>query len=189
MKLTREAGLAANAVYFIAWIIALAGLSVCQDWCKDHDVLLRTMQRNGQLVGMAFLANEVGDDCSDLFRFPWFLLVLSLVPLLLSIGRFVRPNLIGSGSSALYAVLAALQILACDAFVNGADSALADTYDKVKNGNRLRAAGFAIMAAMSMLAIIVESLHANGETKTTTHTEPGAHTGGAVNEPALEAKV
>lgn len=87
----------------------------------------------------------------------WFILVLSMLPPVLSIMRFLRPGKVGASTTALFAVLAVLQMLATDSFVNITDSRTADAFDEVRKGNQVAVVGFAVMSAMSLLAIVVDS--------------------------------
>ena len=95
--------------------------------------------------------------CTHACSFPWLIWALSTLPVLLSLGHLLRPRLIRRGSAALAAVLAVLQMIAADTFHNVAHSRLADAISKVEHGNLICVAGFAILAAMSLLMILLES--------------------------------
>lgn len=63
IDMLRKLGLGVNGLYLCAWILALAGLSVSQGWCKDHG-----NAGHEAVTGYMLLAHEVGDDCKSLYR-------------------------------------------------------------------------------------------------------------------------
>lgn len=127
-------------------------------------------------------------------RFPWFIWALSTLPVLLSMGHLLRPHLVRRGSAALAAVLAVLQMIATDTFHNLSHSRLADAISKVQHGNQVCVVGFAILAAMSLLMILLESLlgdrhlEQRNERKAEEARARGDATGGKVGtqEPAIK---
>lgn len=90
-------------------------------------------------------------------RFPWFIWALSALPVLLSVVHLIKPSLVRRGTAALFAALAVLQCLATNTFHDLTESPIAMQFDDVEIGNKVRTAGFALMAAMSLLMIILES--------------------------------
>ena len=62
----RKSGLGIIAVYLVGWIVALVGLAMGQDWCKDHLFLLDSLP--GGLPVYTLLAHETGKDCRTLYR-------------------------------------------------------------------------------------------------------------------------
>lgn len=139
-----------NALYLIGWVITMVGLAVSQNWCEDHaDLPLASAH--------TFLSHEVGKDCKTLLRFPWFIWVLGALPVLLSVGHLLKPCIFRRGSSALFAVLAVLHMIAAETFHDISRTDLADKYKRVEQGSKICSVGFALMAAMSLFLIIFES--------------------------------
>ena len=65
----RKSGLVIIGVYLIGWIIALIGLGLGQDWCKDHLFLLDQASPDGSgLPVYTLLAHETGKNCRTLYR-------------------------------------------------------------------------------------------------------------------------
>ena len=91
------------------------------------------------------------------FRFLWLIWALSALPVLLSIVHLIKPRLVARGSAALFAVLAVFQIFAANTFHDLTTSVVAEQFDDVKKADKARLVGFAVMAAMSLLMIILES--------------------------------
>ena len=90
-------------------------------------------------------------------RFLWLIWALSALPVLLSIVHLIKPRLVARGSAALFAVLAVFQIFAANTFHDLTTSVVAEQFDDVKKADKARLVGFAVMAAMSLLMIILES--------------------------------
>ena len=118
--------------------------------------------------------------------------MLCALPVLLSLGHLIKPTLVRRGSAALFAALLVFQVFAANTFHDLAEAPLADAFKKVERGNHARLSGFAIMAAMSLLMIILESFigdeheHRHGEALKGGRAPEGTAT--TSKEPALVGK-
>jgi hypothetical protein len=105
------------------------------------------------------------------------------VPVLLSVVHLVKPSFVRGGSSALFAVLAVLQMLATDTFHNMAKSDLADRSSSYKKGSYIAVVGFGLLSALSLLIILLESFI--GHKEPTRHVDAGGKMPGA-QQPAVQ---
>lgn len=148
LKILQAGAFGANFVYLIGWLLALIGLALEQNWCKDHVDMVPT----SAMIGGNF-APLVGSSCRKLLRFPWFIWCLCTLPLLLSIVHNVKPKLVPRGTSGLFAIIAVLTILMCNDFYNQAEAVVG----KMDRYAKLTLAGFAVLAIGALFSIIIES--------------------------------
>lgn len=89
-------------------------------------------------------------------RFPWFVWALNFLPVLLSLGAVLKPDIFGVSATTLWAVVTVLNILMANSFNNVRDS------DALGGSTKDRAlaalAGFAIMAATGLLIMLVHGM-------------------------------
>lgn len=168
-------------LYFVAWLLALAGLSAVQHSCDDNGGRFLGFQ------GMDTLADTRGEHCSKLFRFPWLVLMLGTLPLLAELLVLLRPKRAGGSTighgAPLFAVIAVLYILMANLFYNLTDvgGVFGNMTNQGINGTikrrlKVTLSGFAIAAAFALLAMLLAPMvgakhHDTHESFTTTQSE------------------
>lgn len=160
--------MAVLALYIMAWIILLAGISAVQHTCYHN------IDNFVQYESSSLLANTVGKRCNRLFRFPWFVVWLCTLPLFLEAGALLamvmkrhnssRRSTVGK-AAALLAVIATLCILLANEFYNmleagGLVQSVGSTLpmsasSQMKARFRTTLAGFALVAAFALALLFL----------------------------------
>eukprot|EP01025_Chloroclados_australasicus_P024360 TRINITY_DN24453_c0_g1_i1.p3 TRINITY_DN24453_c0_g1~~TRINITY_DN24453_c0_g1_i1.p3 ORF type:complete len:194 (+),score=37.73 TRINITY_DN24453_c0_g1_i1:260-841(+) len=158
-KATRFAGLAAMVIYAAGWVIALAGLALSQKWCKDNLAAVKGVaEASPSALLYTLVAREPGANCKDLYRLPWFLWSVSVVPVIVMVANMIAPKFVRLTSGGLFAVLAVFQIIGTDTFVNFEENAVSDSISDVRRNTRVAIVGFAFMASISLLMVVLDVL-------------------------------
>lgn len=106
-----------SVLHFFAWVVACAGLGASQSSCYDLNNFPATD---------ALFSPKIGDNCSKLFRLPWWTWCLNFVPAMSSLIVLISsdgnplglPADHGSTPSTLWCLVAVLNILISNAFNN-----------------------------------------------------------------------
>ena len=63
IKILQCLAFSSNAIYIVGHVLALIGLSLEQDWCRDHPI------HSLEYMPLGLTATNVGVKCSILFRY------------------------------------------------------------------------------------------------------------------------
>lgn len=152
--------------FFLAWIVALGGLSALQHKCHDDPLQFSALAGAGGILGPA-------TSCRRMFRFPWFVLFLGVLPVLLDfLGVAARG---AKGGLHLYSAAVPLYCLIANMLYNLLDAGIAH-----RAAARAALAGFAIAAAMALLQMV------GGAMMGDTRNDGGDHTPATTTTTAAE---
>jgi len=161
MPIRRLLATAALPLFLLGWLIALIGTGLLQSKCNESDSDISGMSSG------SFLAPSQGDGCKRQFRFVWWVIALSLIPVLFMILAIIKPHAGSSASTGLWSVLAVLSMLMTNFFYNLHDmitESIADEGDSDDDDNvydkriKVALAGFALMSAGALAGILAGSL-------------------------------
>jgi len=123
MPVRRALAAAGLLLFLLGWVIALIGVGLAHSKCDDENYYLVTGQEDSTV------ARPTADQgCERLFRFPWFVIALCLIPVIFSILAIIKPHAGSATNAALFSVIAALSMLMTNYFYNLHD--LSSLYSK-----------------------------------------------------------
>lgn len=159
-KLANLAYLIGTTGFLAAWCIAAAGLAALQSSCSHNEAGFASAVGAGGL-----LAPSVGSNCRKLFRFPWFVLALGFLPVLLDFaGVAARGRKAGLH---LYAAAVPLYIIVANMLHNLVEVSPYSSTTKLRI--RVALAGFAITAAMALLQMVSGAMMGDTPTDRVSH--------------------